>query len=408
MNMSNYFKIFLSILLFSFYTPHSLAKIVAGKTMIATGDVKAISVDNEEKRRLKRRSSVFTNDVVTTGPASKTQLRMRDGSMIALKENTELIISQYKFNSGDEKNSAVLDLVKGGLRSITGAIKADNGQYQLKTPVGSIGIRGTHYQVELLNGLLWIAVWDGAIDVTLNIGSQAGSILSLGTAENYSYASIDKNGVITSFVEPPEIFNSGMSSNAIAAEKSLYTNNAIAATVGNIQLTRLELNAALIITALDQNNTEFISYDEVNSLEPQNIYELVAAKQGFIEYSDAAVTSDYNLSNFSAGMTIDFDTGRISNGVLSFNDDRSPEQWNAVFNGNMNINNEKVLLEVGITFASHGNSLAEGNISAGFIDALGLGGVSGSFELHEQHDTVNANGANLDTAIVDGAYLIKP
>ena len=140
----------MSTVLFSFYIPYSLANIVAGKTMIATGNVKAISIDNEEKRRLKRRSSVFTNDVVVTGTASKTQLRMSDGSMIALKENTELIISQYNFNSGAEKNSAVLDLVKGGLRSITGAIKADNGQYQLKTPVGSIGIRGTHYEIEIV------------------------------------------------------------------------------------------------------------------------------------------------------------------------------------------------------------------------------------------------------------------
>lgn len=398
MNSSHYFKIYLSTLLFLLYAPATLAEIKAGKTMIASGEVVAVSAENKEQRPLKRRSAVFANDIVSTGPASKTQMRMIDGSMIALKENTELIISQYKFNSGDQDNSAVLDLVKGGLRSITGAIKADNGQHKLKTPVGSIGIRGTHYQVEVLDGTVWLAVWDGAIDITIDIGQQAGSVLSLGTAENYSYASIDSNGIITSYTEPPEIFKQGLSSNRKVINQSSNTINSIAAIIENAQPTSSALYTALVIPSLEQNLTDLVNYDELNSLEPKSIYELVTAKQGAITYSNAAVTSDYNLSNFSAAMTIDFDTGRISNGQLSFNDDRSADLWNAVFNGNMYIKNENVFLEVGITFASHGNNLADGNISAGFLDFLGLGGVAGSFELYEQIGTIQ----------VDGSYLIIP
>ncbi|NQY87900.1 MAG: FecR domain-containing protein [Colwellia sp.] len=402
MNISPNVKIVLSTLLFLFYTPHSLAELKAGKTMIATGKVEALSTDNQEKRPLKRRSTVFTNDIVTTGAASKTQLRMIDGSIIALKENTELIISQYKFNSGDEKNSAVLDLVKGGLRSITGAIKADSGQYQLKTPVGSIGIRGTHYQVEVINAMVWFAVWDGAIDVLINIGGQTGETLSLGKGESFSYASIDNSGVITSYVEPPEIFNKGMSTKITEISKFLNTDNAITPAIGNIPLTRLEINTALIITALEQNSTEFVRYDELNSLEPENIYELVAAKQGVIEYANAAVTSTYSLSNFSAGMTIDFESGRIFNGQLSFNDDRDADLWNAAFSGNMNITDENVFLDVDITFASHGNNLVEGNITAGFVDFLGLDAVSGTFELYEENDRAS------DRLSVDGSFQVKP
>lgn len=84
-------------------------------------------------------------------------------------------------------------------------------------------------------------------------------------------------------------------------------------------------------------------------------------------------------------MVIYCDTGRISNEQLSFNDDRRTEAWNAVFNGNMHItDDDTVLLETGITFASHGNNVAEGNISANFIGFYGLDAVSGGFQLYEQ------------------------
>ncbi|WP_170252793.1 FecR family protein [Colwellia echini] len=409
MNISHKFKVTLSILPLVFCTLPSLAETssavdaeaVAGKTMIASGDVEALSNANDEKRKLKRRSEVFNSDVVMTGESSKTQLRMVDGSMIALKENTELIILEYQFNNGTEKNSAVLNLVTGGLRSITGAIKADEGQYQLKTPVGSIGIRGTHYQVEVLNDMMWIAVWDGAIDLLIDVGSQSGDTLSLGTDENYSYASIDMNGHITTYIEPPLIFKQGMSTKEMDIVETSGPDNlnvGASPTVISQPLTRSELNTALILNNLNENNMAFLSSDEFNSRKLTNVYDLVTAKEGSIKYSNAAAISTYELSNFAAEMTINFDTGQIGDGHMSFNDARSSEQWNALFNGNMNIRNDKVSLEVDVTFASHGDKLADGDISAGFVESLGLDGVVGQFELHEQNDDVSVN----------GSYLVKP
>lgn len=317
--------------------------------------------------------------------------------MIAMKENSELVIAEYNFGSENGKDSVVLDLVQGGLRSITGAIKAEKGDYKLKTPIGSIGIRGTHYEVQISNETVWIAVWDGAIDVELTLGLKSGTILSLGVGENYSYVSIDKNGVITSYIEPPKIFEQGMSSKATDVADLSTVNDSYTVSIEEKKPLSNDIETESIITYLDNENTEFIKNDQLNSLEPHNIYELVSAKQGFIEYSEATISSDYNLTNFSAGMVIDFDSGLISNGHLSFDDDRSTAPWNAVFNGNMHITNEDVILEVDITFASHGNNLADGDISAQFIDLLGLDAVSGGFELFDETSGTE----------VDGSYLIK-
>ena len=193
---------------------------MAGKTMVARGKVNAISEDSNTPRKLKRRAPVYGSDVVTTGEKGKAQIRMTDGGMIALKANSELVIADYEYSTDDGKGSVVMELVKGGLRSVTGAIKADSGDYKLKTPVGSIGIRGTHYEIEMVGSEMFIAVWDGAIDVQVETGVEAGNTLSFGDGEDYSYASIDEEGNVTEFIDPPENFNSGMSSEADDSDES--------------------------------------------------------------------------------------------------------------------------------------------------------------------------------------------
>ena len=206
------------------FISHSLhAQPVAGKTLAVRGSVNAQSQESQESRKLKRRSPIYSDDIIATGTKGKAQLRMTDGGMIALKENTELLISSYEFSDGPEKGSVVMELVKGGLRSVTGALKAETGDYKLKTPVGSIGIRGTHYEVEIVSGTLWVAVWDGAVDLDVTSGPQAGSRLSLGNTEQYSYASIDAGGNVNTYIAPPETFESGMTTEADDVEEEEET-----------------------------------------------------------------------------------------------------------------------------------------------------------------------------------------
>jgi hypothetical protein len=199
-----------------------LAKEIAGKTIITRGIVQATDSIPGLQRILKRRSPIYGTDVVTTELDSKAQLRMTDGGMIALKENSELLISSYEFNAVDQTGSVVMELVKGGLRSVTGAIKSEKGNYQLKTPIGSIGIRGTHYEIELIVGELFIAVWDGAIDISVEVGGQEQEIV-LGEDEDYAYAKIDESGEVTELLEPPENFSAGHSSDPKDAEETKET-----------------------------------------------------------------------------------------------------------------------------------------------------------------------------------------
>ena len=92
------------------------AKEIAGKTIIAKGKVQAVESTTAAERRLKRRSPIYGVDVVKTETNSKTQLRMTDGGMIALKENSELVIANYEFNQTDQSGSVVMGV---GQRRLT-------------------------------------------------------------------------------------------------------------------------------------------------------------------------------------------------------------------------------------------------------------------------------------------------
>ncbi|WP_111979767.1 FecR family protein [Algibacillus agarilyticus] len=198
------------LLIFSVTSFITTAQEQIGKTLIARGDVTATST--ETVRKLKRRSPLFIKDEINTGDQSKTQLRMKDGGMLSLSSNTSLKIDEYDFSDPSVKQNSIMTLVSGGIRAVSGKLKSESGNYQLNTPVGSIGIRGTHYEVRIVDEQLFLAVWDGAIDFEFNSNTDTPGF-SLGENENFDFAVIGKNGDVQPLLSPPALFNNGHSLN---------------------------------------------------------------------------------------------------------------------------------------------------------------------------------------------------
>ncbi|NNC66244.1 MAG: FecR domain-containing protein, partial [Gammaproteobacteria bacterium] len=122
----------------------------AGNVSFAVGDVTA---DRDPAVALAKDDAVFADDAIVTGDASRAQLLMIDGARIAIRPNSRLEIEEYDYaaatpsatiSTTDDKS--VMRLVKGGFRSITGAIGDENPEdYEVRTAVGVLGIRGTDY-----------------------------------------------------------------------------------------------------------------------------------------------------------------------------------------------------------------------------------------------------------------------
>ena len=411
-----------------------LAKEIAGKTIITRGVVQATDSIPGLQRILKRRSPIYGTDVVKTEVDSKAQLRMTDGGMIALKENSELLIADYQFNAEDQTGSVVLELVKGGLRSVTGAIKSNKGNYKLKTPIGSIGIRGTHYEIEIIQGEVFVAVWEGAIDITVEVGG-AEQDVPLGDGEDYAYAKIDGNGEVTEFLEQPENFNEGHSSDPaeeqsedseqgddeqesgeqkggetedvgeetedagqqtetageeteVAGQQSEATDEETIvfqedqSSTPNEEQQQQQTQEVVLVVYPFEEETDFITQDlaakDLALTPEEELLELIAARTGVFVYDQVSnlVFETEAGTNFAASMSINFDTSEISNGSLSF-DDSGGVEWFAAFNGAIN----GVDLDLGVNFASHGNELADGTINSVFTE--GIDGLLNVFELFE-------------------------
>lgn len=176
----------------------------AGTVMFTAGEVTA---ERNPAIALAKGDTVLDDDIVATGDASRAQLLLLDGAKIALRPNSRLRIDEFVFQGSTIDSSAavvstsgdrsVATLIKGGLRTITGAIgKEDAAAYEVRTPVGVLGIRGTEYSAVFCNadcdwvpGVnpnapiqdgLYLGVTDGAIffrnengDIELQAGEYA-------------------------------------------------------------------------------------------------------------------------------------------------------------------------------------------------------------------------------------------
>jgi len=129
----------------------------AGTVIFAKGSV---SAEREPPVALAKGDGVLGDDTIVTGAAARAQLEMIDGAKIAIRPDSRLEIQEYEYTdpsagasvvTTDEK--AVMRLVKGGFRTITGAIgKQDESDYEVRTAVGVLGIRGTDYAAVFCRG----------------------------------------------------------------------------------------------------------------------------------------------------------------------------------------------------------------------------------------------------------------
>jgi len=123
----------------------------AGKIVLVTGKAAALSTSGES-RKLKRGGVFYEGDTIETQKKSFVKLKYTDGGVMLLRPATKLIVEKYKFpKKGAGK--VVTNLVKGGLRAVTGVIaKRNRDNYKMRTPAATMGVRGTDFTVRFCNG----------------------------------------------------------------------------------------------------------------------------------------------------------------------------------------------------------------------------------------------------------------
>ena len=101
-------------------------------------------------RPLNAGDSVREGDLVITEAHSEVLIKLRDETTLAMRQLSQLRLTQFKFERS-ESDSFLSNLLKGSVRKISGLIaKAQQRNVRISTPTATIGIRGTDFEVIII------------------------------------------------------------------------------------------------------------------------------------------------------------------------------------------------------------------------------------------------------------------
>jgi hypothetical protein len=86
------------------------------------------------------------NDRIVTDKNGAAEIEFVDGTSLTIGANSEVVLDKMIFDGGKARNATV-NIVRGTLRFVTGT--SDHSAYQIKTPVATIGVRGTVIDISL-------------------------------------------------------------------------------------------------------------------------------------------------------------------------------------------------------------------------------------------------------------------
>jgi hypothetical protein len=122
---------------------------VAGTVTHLSGPLAAKKGDGTIKV-LSQKSNVDEGDTLITEKDTYARIKFIDNSEITLRPNSQLKIDSFSFEEDRQENDkASFNLVKGGLRAVTGVLgKRSKEKFGMNTPTATIGIRGTIFIAE--------------------------------------------------------------------------------------------------------------------------------------------------------------------------------------------------------------------------------------------------------------------
>jgi hypothetical protein len=142
-----------------------------GRVIMVLDDVYALE-GNDSSRRLVRSSGIHNGDIIDTGPQSNVQFRMIDSAVVALRCDSSLKIEEYQYNQ-DQDDLAILRLLRGSLRMITGRI-GEQHSHRYRFFVGNLLVEGKGGDIEVLlekDGTVYFGNYNGGITITNPHGS---------------------------------------------------------------------------------------------------------------------------------------------------------------------------------------------------------------------------------------------
>ena len=85
-------------------------------------------------------SEVYANDTIRTGNAGAANLKFNDDSNLSVASGSEVRLNKFVYDPNKGTGSGAIEATRGAFRFVTGS--QSKGSYTIKTPYGTLGVRG--------------------------------------------------------------------------------------------------------------------------------------------------------------------------------------------------------------------------------------------------------------------------
>jgi hypothetical protein len=156
-----------SMLIASFAVSSAMAATEIG--VAAAVKSKAEAVIGGQTTPLLTGGKLVEDETVRTGPNDTAQLLFIDQTSLNIGPKSEVKLDRFVYDPARAKGDVVIDASKGVFRFVSGS--QDPHSYALKTPVATIGVRGTIVDFLVEDGKLTIILVEGWCEITLSDGT---------------------------------------------------------------------------------------------------------------------------------------------------------------------------------------------------------------------------------------------
>jgi len=132
-----------------------------------------------DKRRLDRGDQVHQNEAVQTSRASLAEIRLLDETKLAVGPESRVVLDTFVYDARATPGTTAIRMAKGAFRFISG--NNPSSTYQVQTPIASIGVRGTIFDLLVQPDRIVVILISGQILVT-TLQNRTVSLIRPGTS----------------------------------------------------------------------------------------------------------------------------------------------------------------------------------------------------------------------------------
>lgn len=139
---------FLFCTFLAFSLPAIAEEPAIGYVKTVKGDAMVISGAQQTKATVG--TPIAAGSKLKTGSSGSMGVTFKDNTVMSIGPNTELTVDEYLYSPNQGKLKLGATMAKGTLAYLSGAIaKIKPEAVTVKTPTGTIGVRGTHFVLKV-------------------------------------------------------------------------------------------------------------------------------------------------------------------------------------------------------------------------------------------------------------------